>query len=282
MPRVLSIQDLSGFGHTSLMATIPILYRMGTEVAALPSALLSANTDYPDYQFYDTLAIMRGHLEHWKAMQLGFDAIHTGFLGSPLQIELLLSYLPSLKRGKAPLLVDPVMADAGKLYDCYDFRMVTAMRKLVASSDIITPNFTEAAFLLEEVYPKDITAVDMQSWCLKLAALGPQHIIITSAPSLDPGHSNVLYYNKLSKQFSSFSCAYIPICYPGTGDCFASLLLGGLMNGYTVPEAVSGAVIFLHKAISESFPLVRDRREGIDLALALKTNPLACFSKFSD
>ena len=97
-PKVLAIHDLSGFGNTSLMAIIPIMNRMGIEVTAMPGALLSANTDYPDYILQDNTDLLKKSLMHWKKLQLRFDAIYTGFLGSPEQSYLLLENLPFFRK----------------------------------------------------------------------------------------------------------------------------------------------------------------------------------------
>ncbi|MDY0151814.1 MAG: pyridoxamine kinase [Candidatus Cloacimonas sp.] len=277
--RVLAIHDLSGFGHTSLLTVIPILYRMGIEVAALPTALLSTNTDYPNYHMQDNYLQMKAHLEHWAAMNMRFDALYSGFLGSPKQIAMLLNYLPEMKKPQAPILVDPVMADAGKLYSCYDAEMVVAMRSLVGIADIITPNFTEAALLLGYPYPENPAEVNLQDWCFELAKLGPRHVVITSAPLQPDTSAFVVYYERESKLFESFSCSRIPVSYPGTGDCFASLVLGGLLNGFSEAESVAGAVDYLHYAIKLSLPLVSEPRDGIALAAALATQPLTYYFK---
>ncbi|MDD4309549.1 MAG: bifunctional hydroxymethylpyrimidine kinase/phosphomethylpyrimidine kinase [Candidatus Cloacimonetes bacterium] len=146
-PDTLAVHDLSGFGHTSLMVVIPILTRMGVEITALPTSLLSTNTEFPQYVMQDNTLLMEAILKHWKSLSLRFDAVYTGFLGSTDQVELLIKNIPVLKTPNSIVLVDPVLADWGKLYGCYDLRMVEAMRKLVCEADIITPNLTEAAFL---------------------------------------------------------------------------------------------------------------------------------------
>ncbi len=181
--RILAIHDLSGFGHTSLLAAIPIMYAMGIEVAVLPTVLLSANTDYPDYQSLETTTYMARALRHWQELGLSFDAIYSGFLGSEVQVAMLKENLPRLMKPHAITLVDPVLGDNGKLYSCYGHDMVNAMRSLLSISDIITPNFSEAAFLLEESLPENIDSALLKDWCKRLAELGPQEVIITSAPN---------------------------------------------------------------------------------------------------
>ncbi len=276
--RILAIHDLSGFGHTSLMAVIPILYRMGLETAVLPSVLLTANTDHPNYRELDTTAFMLRSLDHWREMGLSFDAVFSGFLGNPEQAVMLLDAIPKIKTKDAPVMVDPVLGDDGKLYDCYDENMVQAMRKLLSVSDIITPNFTEAAMLLSIPYPQGDEAIVLQEWGRALAMLGPSQVVITSVPGTRPDESRVYCYDRVSDAGQIFTCRYLPIVYPGAGDCFSSLVLGGIMNGHSIWEAVEASVNYLSDAIAASMPFVKDRRSGIALARVLAYNPLDYYS----
>jgi len=274
--RILAIHDLSGFGHTSLLAEIPIMSRMVIEVAVLPTALLSANTDYPAYRMLDTTAFMQQSLEHWQQLGQRFDAIHSGFLGSPQQVQLLLKFLPTLIKPDSPILVDPVLGDSGKLYNCYTHEMISAMRNLLSISTIITPNYTEAAFLLN----KDMSGanVSLALWCKELAKLGPQQVIITSAPDPAGNHSAVAYYNKLTGHYQEFYPQYEPVSYPGAGDCFASMLLAAMLRGFSIPAAIEGSIAFVKSAFHQSTHLVSDVRRGIALAIALNLDPIRFFS----
>lgn len=273
MKRILAIHDLSGFGHTSLLAAVPIFYRMGIEVAVLPTLLLSANTDHPGYGSLYTDTFMRKSLEHWQRLELSFDAIYSGFLGSEAQVELLKEFIPKLTSPDAPILVDPVLGDNGKLYNCYSESMIQAMRSLVQISSIVTPNLSELAFLLGS----DLPISDLQNACRCLSALGPAKVIVTSAPGEDGSNSAVLYYNGSEDSFKRFGCQYEPIDFPGAGDCFASMFLAGLLNGFSTTEAIEGSIRFLKAAFGQSMALVKDRRSGIALAAALAQDPIKWF-----
>jgi len=273
-PRVLAIHDLSGFGHTSLLEVIPVLYRMGLEAAVLPSALLSANTDHEGYRLLDTRDFISQTLTHWGQMGLHFDAVFSGFLGSAEQVAILKQAIPGLQKAHAPVLVDPVLGDDGKLYSCYHQDMVIAMRELIGISSIITPNFTEAALLLDKSFPQPGEAIDLKAWGKDLSQMGPETVVITSAPGAAEGETKVYCYHRPSDEGREFSCRYVPVVYPGTGDCFAALLLGGIMNGFSIWQSVHGAVSYLSAAIAASIPLVADRRTGIALARVLVSDPL--------
>ena len=278
-PKVLAIHDLSGFGNTSLMAIIPIMNRMGIEVTTMPSALLSANTDYPDYILQDNSELLKKSLTHWKELQLSFDAVYTGFLGSPAQVYLLLENLPSLLKKEGIVLVDPVLADEGKLYSCYTWEMVEAMRSLVSISHIITPNWTEAIFLSGYKNGKDLKTIQVYECCKKLAALGPQNIVITSAPDSQGNFFSVAFFAAENNFFREFECNYAPVIFPGAGDCFSALLLAGILNGCDIVQSIEGTIAFLEEAITISIPVVQDRKTGIDLISALKKDPHLFYSQ---
>lgn len=262
MTRILAAHDFSGFGHTSLMAAIAIFYRMGIRVAALPTALLSANTDHPDYLFIPYDIGMKRYLAHWQQLGLSFDGICTGFLGSPEQVQILLDYIPQLARPPVPVLVDPVLGDHGVFYDCFDARMLKAMQRLLAIASIITPNSTEAAFLLDEEPSDDFTR-DWRSMAFRLAELGPPQVIISSIPSENP----MLRYCGVCDSIDG-SWQLIPYqinggAHPGSGDCFASFLFAGILKGYDLLTSAKAAVEILNLAISLEQGERPDWREGI-------------------
>lgn len=205
---------------------------------------------------------------------MNFDAVFTGFLGNPRQAYMLHDAIGSIKCKDAPVLVDPVLGDDGKLYSCYNDKMIPAMRKLLQVSDIITPNMTEAALLLGTAYPHEGAASCVSGWGKALSELGPSQVVITSVPGNNAHDSQVYCYDRASDTGGYFGCRYLPIVYPGAGDCFSSLVLGGIMNGYSIWDTVAASVRYLSDAIETSMPIVKDRRTGIALARILETNPL--------
>jgi pyridoxine kinase len=260
--RVLAIHDLSGFGSTSLMAVIPIMSRFGIKVTALPSALLSANTCYPHYAWLDTSAFMQDTIKHYAELKQSFAAIYSGFLGSAAQVQTVSLAVQKLASEDTLVVIDPVMADDGQLYGCYDDSIVSAMRELVGKADIITPNFTEACLLAGFEYRADYSEQDMQELCLRIAELGPKSLIITSVPDAHAGDSRVLHYT-IDGGLTYYDCNYIPAFYPGTGDIFCSLLLALIIRGSDIKTAIPVAIDVIHKAISFSLKSGEDHREGV-------------------
>ena len=155
--KVAAIHDLSGYGRASLTTIIPILSNMKVQVCPVPTAILSTHTGgFEGYSFIDLTDYMQEHIAHWKRLDLEFDCIYSGFLGSPKQIEIVADFIDYFGKKSKFIVVDPVMGDNGKLYSTMDNEMVVGMRKLIKKADIITPNFTEVMYLLGKEYDKNI------------------------------------------------------------------------------------------------------------------------------
>lgn len=273
VPRIAAIHDLSGFGRTSLTVAIPVLSAMGFQVCPMPTAVLSTHTaGFQHYSFIDLTAEMRKFVEHWRALNVKFEAIYSGFLGSPEQVDIVAQCIHMLRTPDGLAVVDPVLGDNGELEPTMNMEMVRRMRWLVSKADIITPNFTEAALLLEEPYRNSINQVDLKLWLRKLSALGPKVVVVTSVPVKGrEGVSSVVAYHRPHDRFWKVDCQYIPAHYPGTGDTFASVLTGSLMQGDSLPIAMDRAVQFVTMGIRATFGHNSPSREGILLERTLDT-----------
>ncbi|MFO7659989.1 MAG: pyridoxamine kinase [Candidatus Cloacimonadaceae bacterium] len=272
--RVLAIHDLSGHSHTSLMAIIPILNYYGIGVTALPTAILSSNTEQNGFQLVEMTSHLNGFLQQWKQLKLSFDAIYSGFLCSPEQVEIVLEAMQKFKKNKTLILVDPVMADDGKLYACFRKSIIASMKKLITHADIITPNLTEAAFLLGEKYQNQVPAWLAKQWCKRLSDLGPRQVIITNVPVFEnPDRTSVICYDKDTDSFYRAFCNYLPVIYPGSGDIFACVLLALLLKGVELSRAINKTVCFVSRAMQLTMEQNSPAREGIRLEQALKLLP---------
>lgn len=265
IPRVAAIHDLSGFGRCSLTVIIPILSAMGIQVCPLPTAVLSTHTGgFENYEFIDLTDHMHGFIEHWKHLNLKFNCIYSGFLGSPRQIAIVADFIEAFRDHNQLIIVDPVLGDDGKTYDTFGDEMIKKMGELICFADVITPNITEAAFLLNEPYPQSIEESEFKSWLCRLADKGPKTVIITSIPTGDRNNKTaVIAYNKESKMFWKVACDYIPTSYPGTGDIFTSVLTGSLLQGDSLPIAIDRAVQFVTMAIRATFGYQSPPQEGV-------------------
>lgn len=268
--RVAAIHDISGFGRCSLTVVIPILSAMGMQVCPMPTAVLSTHTGgFSDFEFIDLTKSLPAYAMHWKRLNLQFDSIYSGFLGSLEQFQIVSDFINAFGKDKL-VLIDPVFADNGKLYGTFTAQMVDSMRQLIKKAQVITPNITEAAFLLRKDIPKTPDAPTIKSWLLELSELGPETVVITSVPF--EGLENMLSvvaYSRSTGRFWRVSTELIPAQYPGTGDTFASVLLGRLLLGDELPLAIGQAACFVTDAIKKTYEYKTPEREGIILEAML-------------
>lgn len=274
--KVAAIHDLSGFGRASLTTVIPILSTMGIQVCPVPTAILSTHTsNFTGYSFIDLTDYMEEHIAHWKKLNLEFDCIYSGFLGSPRQIKIVSDFVDHFGHKDNLVVVDPVMGDNGHLYGTMGEEMIVEMRKLVSKADIITPNFTEAAFLLGEKYKETTTEEEVKDWLVRISEMGPKIVIITSVPDekINEFEKNmsVIAYNREDDVFWKVSCKYIPVSYPGTGDTYTSVLIGSLLQGDSLPVAIDRAMQFVTQCIKASYGFKYPSREGVLLERNLNT-----------
>ncbi len=264
VPRVAAIHDLSGFGRSSLTIVLPVLSAMGVQVNPLPTALLSTHTSgFGDYSFLDLSDEMIKIADHWRKLDLNFNAVYTGFLGSSRQVEIVSDFIDDFGPRGQFTVVDPVMGDDGETYGPYGSDMVAAMRNLVKKADIVTPNFTEICLLLDTDYRKNIEVSVLKGWMKKLSDMGPGRVVVTSVPVDDKSRSFVFAYDRSFNTFWKVSCSYIPAGYPGTGDIFTSVLTGALLQGDSLPIALDRAVQFVSLAIRSTFGYNTPGREGV-------------------
>jgi pyridoxine kinase len=267
--RVAAIHDLSGFGRASLTVVIPIISSMNHQVCPMPTAVLSTHTGgFKDYSFVDLTDSMVAFAEHWKKLNLDFDCIYSGFLGSVKQIDILDKFIDDMKRDYTLTVVDPVLGDNGKLYDTMNEEMVKKMRVLIKKADIITPNYTEAVLLLGEEYSQEISEDKIKDWLKRLSDMGPKIVIITSVPHKN-NMTDVIAYNREDGRFWKVSCVYIPAHFPGTGDMFTSVIVGSMLKGDSLPMALDRGVQFITAAIRASYRFVYPQREGVLLEKVL-------------
>ena len=268
--KVAAIHDLSGMGRVSLTVVIPILSSMGFQVCPLPTAILSNHTQYPDFTFLDLTDEMPRIIAEWKRLEVEFDAIYPGYLGSPRQIQIVSDFIRDFRRKDSLTVIDPVLGDNGKLYSNFNESMVVEMQHLVTHADVITPNLTELFYLLDRPYKESNTDQELKEYLRCLSDKGPEVVIITSVPVLDEPHKTSVYaYNRRGNRYWKITCPYLPAHYPGTGDTFTSVITGALLQGDSLPIALDRATQFILQGIRATFGYEYDNREGILLEKVL-------------
>lgn len=260
--KVAAIHDLSGYGRSSLTVVMPVLSSMGIYVCPMPTAILSTNSSFPGFHFADMTEHMTPIMKHWKELDLSFDGIYSGFLGSPEQTDIVKKMISDFTTPDTVIMVDPVLGDNGKLYGPFDETMTESMKSLIKHAKIITPNMTEACLLLNEPYNREPDLETVKKYAIRLAEQGPETVIITSVP--DAGSdSAVVAYDANDKRFWKVGCHYLPAEYPGTGDTFSSVICGALLQGDSLPIALDRAVHFVSYGVRSTFGYDHDAREGI-------------------
>ncbi len=258
--RVAAIHDLSGFGRCSLAVIMPVLSTMGIQCCPVPTAVLSTHTGgFEDIAIKDLTDYIAPTLAQYKKLGIDFDAVYSGFLASAEQIDHCLEFFSAYKDGLK--VVDPVMGDHGKPYRTYTPELCSRMGELVDVADVITPNLTEAAILLGEKYPLELTAGEAKSWLARLCKR-VKVAVITGVPLAEGTISNI-GCDKDAGGFWRVDCDYVPASYPGTGDIFASVLTGGLLRGDSLPIAMDRATMFTQIAIKNTYSYGLEPRNGV-------------------
>ncbi len=261
---VAAIHDLSGYGRYSLAVIAPILSVMGHQCVAVPTAVLSTHTGgFGEVVMEDLTRYLPRALAHYRSVGLTFDSVYTGFLGSQAQIRHCLDFIAAYPEALA--VVDPVMGDNGRTYRTYTREMCRSVVDLVREADLITPNKTEMYLLLGQEYnPRPLTAAEIKSCLLRLSDLGPSQVIVTGAELADMTVSNV-GYDRESGRFWRVACSYVPQNYPGTGDIFASIVVGAILDGDSLAIAMEKATRFLELTIRTTYSYGTDPKQGVML-----------------
>lgn len=247
--RVAVVNDLSGFGRCSLTVALPILSIMGFQACPLPTAVLSAHTGYDNPYIQDFTPGMEPYLRHWEQLGLSFAGVYTGFLGNEQQADILEPFLRQQKADGALVLVDPAMADHGRLYASCAPGLVQAMGKLAAYATVITPNLTEACLLTGMDYESlcAFTGENLQQAMRKLGksllALGCEAAVITGVQEEEGRLENWAFSGDLEPHV--ISTQRVDCNYAGTGDVFASVLCGCLLQGMSLSEGVARTAEFV-------------------------------------
>ncbi|GAA0069279.1 pyridoxamine kinase [Clostridium sardiniense] len=268
--RVAIINDLSGIGKCSLAVALPLLSVLNIEACPLPTAVLSNQTGFDEFSFYDLSDSMKNTLEIWQRSNEHFDAIYTGFLGSEEQIEMIEKLIRF--NNKAIVIVDPVMGDNGDIYNTYTVALCNKIKELVCMADIITPNITEAIILAEnnfkEINIDNIDINKVKSIAKYLSKLGPSYVVITGV-IVDNSIFNILY-SKDTDEFHLEKSPYYNCSYSGTGDIFTSLITGYILKGFNIKVAIKKASKFISKALDKTINVSTDPRYGIQFEGILK------------
>ncbi len=265
--RIVLFNDLPGYGKVALAAMVPLFSRMGHFPYQVPTAVVSNTLDFGKFRIQDMTDYMRDTIKVWDELGFDPDCICTGFVLSEEQVELIGDYIRSRKprmdeiqnvdNGRL-VMVDPIMADGGKLYNGIGMERVAAMRKLVSYSDVMVPNMTEAGFLTGICPGRErASAAELRELVDGLHKLSGKSVVITSAHDSETDEHLVCGYDHKSGQYFRVPFTFLPVRVAGSGDIFSTVMTGKLLDGESLEEAVREAVRVLTV-------LIRDNQSHLD------------------
>ena len=267
-PRVAAIHDLSCFGRCSLTIALPVLSAMGCQCCPLPTALLSAHTGFTGGSFLDLTEEMQRIADHWARIDIHFDGIYSGFLGSAAQIGTVRQFIGRF-RGTGLVVIDPVLGDHGQAYRTCTPELCNGMRRLAESADIITPNLTEASLLLEQSY-ETIQAIDPAEIVRRLSLEGRRSVVLTGYSTGD-GQTGALCFDRADGSIQAVQVQRVPRDFSGTGDLFTSVLTGAMVKGVPLVQAARTAADFVQSCAARTLAAGNTDGEGVDFEPLLGT-----------
>ena len=250
MKRVLTIQDISCLGKCSITIALPVISALGSEAVILPTAVLSTHTMFKNFTVKDLSDQIEPITQHWLSEDVKFDAIYTGYLGTPEQIDQMKELFTQFRGENTLVFVDPVMADNGKLYPAFDMAYAKKNAELCGAADIIVPNITEAAFMTDMEYreEKDHDEEYIKKMLGRLAELGARINVLTGV-SLEPGKTGVMGLDTETGDYYLYQNDKINASFHGTGDLFSSTCVGEMMRGKSWQDAIRIAAEYTARTI---------------------------------
>ena len=269
MKRIITVQDISCLGKCSLTVALPVISAMGVETCVIPTAVLSTHTAFKGFTFRDLTSDIIPISEHWKKEAFHFDAIYTGYLGSFEQLELMKKLFDDFATNDTRIIVDPCMADNGKLYTGFTQDYAFAMAELCSKADVIVPNMTEACCMLGIEYKSsDYNQEYIEDILRRLASLGSKKVVLKGV-QFDEKKIGIAMYDSLSEKTEWYFHKRMSQNFHGTGDIFASVLTGALVKGFELKEACRLAADFVVESISKTLEHGDYNWYGVDFESAI-------------
>lgn len=258
--KIAVFNDFCGFGRCSLTVSLPIISALKLQCCPVPTSIFSNHTAYDSFFYTDYTNHMDAYIEEWKKLQLHFDGILTGFLGSPEQTDIVRRFLEQFKKNDTVTVIDPVMGDGGSLYATYSPELAKQMKSLLPFADILTPNLTEACILAGVEYKEDMENAEITELCEKLGGLGPKKIVISG---LERGDALDNFVFETGKTPVIIKETKVGPCRAGTGDVFSSIIAADAVNGMDLMSSVRHASGFIAKALHHTMELDVPKTDGI-------------------
>ncbi|MGL4874243.1 MAG: pyridoxamine kinase [Clostridium sp.] len=266
MNKIALINDISGVGKCSLTASIPVFSYFEIESFPVITAILSNQTGFKDFSFFDFTPYMEEYMDVWEKEERKFDYIYTGFLGSINQIDIIKNFI--IKNKEAFVVVDPIMGDNEMVYSIYSKEMCMKMKELIRLSSLITPNITEAKILTDRQLGEEIDLEEGKTILRELSELGPRIVVLTG---IIKGNEIInMAYDKKEDKVCIAKEKYYPYSFSGTGDLFTSVLTSLIIRNIDLEKALEISSKFIRRAIEETIKEEFDTKEGVKFYKVLK------------
>lgn len=285
--KIAVIQDIAGFGRCSLTVALPVISAMKVQCCPVITSILSNHTGFSHCYFDDYTEKMPEYIAHWKQLNLVFDGIYSGYLGSKRQLEVVIDFFDHFSKNHPIIIVDPIMGDHGITYKNFDKEMCRKMKSLVKYADFVTPNITEACILTDTDYKEKWTQKELAKMAQKLHQLGPDKVVITgihqehyignfvsereaaqntNKNGLDAKGEAEMLTEQANRDIVTQKLIrnrHVGVDRPGTGDIFTSILAAGAVNGESLEADIRKAVRFIQRCIVRSEQLKIPKQEGV-------------------
>ena len=258
--KIAVINDFCGFGRCSIAASLPIISAMKIQCCPLPTSIFSNHTGFESFYYTDYTEHMNIYMDEWKKLDLQFEGILTGFLGSPEQIGIVKRFLELFKTENNITVIDPVMGDYGKLYPTYSPNLAEQMNSLVPYADILTPNLTEACILTGTEYHPDMKENELFVLCSKLADMGPKKVVISGLERDDSLENFVFEKGKDAEVIMEHKVGPFR---SGTGDVFSSIIAADAVKRKEFSDSIRHASSFIAKVLRRTVELDLPKTDGI-------------------
>lgn len=258
--KIAIINDFTGFGRCSITVSLPIISALKIQCCPLPTSIFSNHTGYNSFYYTDFTGHMDAYVEEWAKLNLKFNGILSGFLGSPEQISMVKNFFERFKASDTIIVIDPVMGDDGALYPTYSTKLAEQMTELISYADILTPNLTEACILTKTQYHPDMSKQELTQICETLNRMGPQKIVISG---LERGDNLENFVFETGKEPIRILERKVGPCRAGTGDVFSSIIAADAVNGVSFTDSVHHASSFIAKALRRTTELNLPEQDGI-------------------
>lgn len=265
MKRIVSIQDISCIGKCSQTVALPIISSMGVEVAVLPTSILSTHTAFKNFTFKNLIYELEKIIEHWKKENFQFDVIYIGYTGTEEILDFVLHFIDIFKTNENIVVFDPAMADNGKIYSGISDKTIEKMKYVCKKADIIKPNLTESSLLLNTTYKEKYSVEEVKNIAQELKGLGSKNIVITGVEKEDKigaiGFDGATYCYNFEQKYNAN--------YHGTGDVFTSAMVGAIVQGKNLEEAIKIATRFTTEAVRLTYKDKNGRKYGVNFEQAI-------------